>query len=915
MSAATQFVDQIPPPVPPFPYELDTLEASTLQIPLAATPPPTVPWWFYALDQPLRWPGGPPLPPAPAKPTSWAPFSKRHNTDIEAAYNTLCKATDENGRRASTVSPRVAVNDDLLYEVDVEKKEISPIYWLGPIYEVRRGTWFYAADNSRFLPCEEKLARQIEDGYRKFQPWKDGPTPPAAPTSISSDATATPASVSPPKPPPERRWILFGPYANQSVIYTESATAYLQYDVLSAKLARAVITTFSKGTPGGIRLIRGWDEVEKFRAGQEKPVQSQQQQQQAQQAQPQLQRELSAKASKESLKGKGKDDDVGAKIAAFFGLPDKEKEKEKENGADADGKEKVEEATVQPPETAEPEKIDDARVEVPQDDAMRPITHLVFVIHGIGQKLGEKLGAVNFVGDVNIFRQTLRTVADQYFPTFGSEATSPSSGVNSPPQPGPKAKSIPKVPSGGGVQVLPIHWRQKMAFGRNPPPPPKPRATGAKEGTVTSKEAVGADTFSDLETVKTMQEPEDLSIDIGPSGVKRQSTGLSMQQAEDELEEAETHLDDITLEGVPTIRTLISDVVLDVLLYMTPRFRQQMVRHLTRELNSMYKEFKERNPKFNGTVSLYGHSLGSVLAFDILCNQKGNASDGEKNEDMNRSEEASGVDLGDVLGLAGGPGKKRSSNGLSGLMRQERIEYEELDFEVDKLFAVGSPVGIFLLLRGDKLRARMNGVPFDPKTEIGSARPKCKAVYNIFHPHDPVAYRMEPIVSRIHVSSKPVFIQYTKGGLKGTIVGIQEASSGLVDKGISIFESMRTGLVSTTQRMVAGLVPNNATKYEDEENAGKSRGSSPSRPETGIAAGEVLSDTDLRALNPTGRLDYSIQEGVLENPYLSALGSHMTYWNDTCVSLFILRELHAASTPAGATGVSMDGRTPSNGAK
>ena len=39
----------------------------------------------------------------------------------------------------------------------------------------------------------------------------------------------------------------------------------------------------------------------------------------------------------------------------------------------------------------------------------------------------------------------------------------------------------------------------------------------------------------------------------------------------------EITLQDLTLEGVPSIRMLVSDVILDVLLYMTPKYRQQMV--------------------------------------------------------------------------------------------------------------------------------------------------------------------------------------------------------------------------------------------------------------------------------------------------------------------------------------------------
>lgn len=37
----------------------------------------------------------------------------------------------------------VPVNEDYLFDVDIRKRELSPVYWLGPSYDVRRGTWFY----------------------------------------------------------------------------------------------------------------------------------------------------------------------------------------------------------------------------------------------------------------------------------------------------------------------------------------------------------------------------------------------------------------------------------------------------------------------------------------------------------------------------------------------------------------------------------------------------------------------------------------------------------------------------------------------------------------------------------------------------------------------------------------------------
>jgi hypothetical protein len=41
-----------------------------------------------------------------------------------------------------------------------------------------------------------------------------------------------------------------------------------------------------------------------------------------------------------------------------------------------------------------------------------------------------------------------------------------------------------------------------------------------------------------------------------------------------------------------------------------------------KELNRLFSLFKERNPSFEGGVSVGGHSLGSLILFDLLCHQK-----------------------------------------------------------------------------------------------------------------------------------------------------------------------------------------------------------------------------------------------------------------------------------------------------
>ncbi len=44
----------------------------------------------------------------------------------------------------------------------------------------------------------------------------------------------------------------------------------------------------------------------------------------------------------------------------------------------------------------------------------------------------------------------------------------------------------------------------------------------------------------------------------------------------------------------------------------------QIVGGLVKSLNNLYDLFMRHNVNFNGSISLFAHSLGSVMAYDIL---------------------------------------------------------------------------------------------------------------------------------------------------------------------------------------------------------------------------------------------------------------------------------------------------------
>lgn len=111
----------------------------------------------------------------------YAAFSKQDSRTIELAYQQLADEEDSKhrrklgtkdeiesgdlsgaGKKKGREEPpnkgsknKVPVNEDFLFDVDVEVRELRPAYWLGPVYEVRRGTWFYPG-TTILLPYESR---------------------------------------------------------------------------------------------------------------------------------------------------------------------------------------------------------------------------------------------------------------------------------------------------------------------------------------------------------------------------------------------------------------------------------------------------------------------------------------------------------------------------------------------------------------------------------------------------------------------------------------------------------------------------------------------------------------------------------------------------------------------------------------
>jgi hypothetical protein len=290
-------------------------------------------------------------------------------------------------------------------------------------------------------------------------------------------------------------------------------------------------------------------------------------------------------------------------------------------------------------------------------------------------------------------------------------------------------------------------------------------------------------------------------LDFPKQSLKHNREEHDLGDVDSDLDDEYPALDDITLDGVPAVRNLITDLAMDVLLYQAPAYKGHISRIVLEECNRIYNLFKQRNPSFKGKVSLVGHSLGSAILFDILCNQ----------------------------GLEPRRASSRSAR------RPTDTRGLQLDFEVEDFYALGSPLGMFQMLKGRTISARqslqskpattpfgepemMFGSSYDQNTmSITTSTPSCRQMFNIFHPADPIAYRIEPLISPAMAALKPQPLPYTKKGIFGAPVGqgLQGIGQRVGQSVSGLWSSLSSGIASNLLNRSLGLSNAEASRLGD----------------------------------------------------------------------------------------------------
>ncbi|KAF1547212.1 Phospholipase DDHD2, partial [Eudyptula minor] len=433
-------------------------------------------------------------------------------------------------------------------------------------------------------------------------------------------------------------------------------------------------------------------------------------------------------------------------------------------------------------------------------------------------------------------------------------------------------------------------------------------------------------------------------------------------------------LERITLPSINRLRHFINDTILDVFFYNSSTYCQTIVDTVASEMNRLYQLFLQRNPLFKGGVSIAGHSLGSLILFDLLTNQKAAPEEDEHSKEGSRTTSSNrgieevkeilkklelseycdvfekekmdrqalflcteknlkemGIPLGPRMKILhyissktemqcraepGSPLQRDPDSTDDGRNCQYRdvglgqvsANYPQLNYKPTIFFAFGSPIGMFLTVRGVK---RIN-----PNYSL----PTCKGFFNIFHPFDPVAYRIEPMIVP-DLEFEPMLLPHHKGRKRmhlGKVKGspsppalcsccspqpdtdpscLSELKEGLtrmsVDLKNNLLGSLRVAWQSFT-RAPLPAVEAASTDAEAEAEAGVEKQPDTKPDETPAAVKEEASLVNVGRLNGGNRIDYVLQEKPIEsfNEYLFALQGHLCYWESEDTVLLVLKEIY-----------------------
>ncbi|KAK1124434.1 hypothetical protein K0M31_006791 [Melipona bicolor] len=282
----------------------------------------------------------------------------------------------------------------------------------------------------------------------------------------------------------------------------------------------------------------------------------------------------------------------------------------------------------------------------------------------------------------------------------------------------------------------------------------------------------------------------------------------------------------ITPFSVVSIRHLLNTSAMDILYYTSPLYGGEVRAGLQKELNRLYFMFTSRHPGWKGKVSILAHSLGCVIVYDI------------------------------VTGWMSPDTRPPSPE-------TEEVLKQRLQFPIENLFCLGSPLSVFLVLRTPSPSNKTDVMP----------QGLCKRFYNIFHWSDPVAYRMEPLLERGYSKIEPVLIP-PYGGVDDQQTEQSPQTMSNPDQNFSLIDNDEKEENSVD---ISNRTPDKGWSLWGLVRAGWNVKKGVPTP--------IQPDQEL-----TQRLDYVLRASLGRN-YFYTLAAHTTYWSNYDVAYFVLTRL------------------------
>ncbi|KAL2817157.1 DDHD domain-containing protein [Aspergillus granulosus] len=640
------------------------------------------------------------------------PSGLRTSTYQEEMIDDSETKTDD-GSTKEEVDAKIPVGVSRLHLVELPNLKMKPIYWspLHDISNVIRATWFY---KNTMLPVETELANRLEDGYAYLKPWTET-WQDELNSCVENGADAEMKIV-------HRLW----PSEDDTLLGRKGSLQEVERD--TSDFAEFTDNWAAGGSPGltaAVKPYMTWSVI--YADGKN-----------AQILRPSLLPSPSRGRRPLSAIRKGRQ--IGIPVIRGFSRRAWEK-LHPSKPSPVDVRNYLRGAQAKPRMPGSGEQICYACA---MEESRPTPTDLIFVIHGIGQKLSERMESFHFTHAINAFRRQVNV-------ELNSEEV------------------WPHVRDGhGGIMVLPINWRSTLSL-------------------------------------------EDANLE---------------SQVTDDPATNHFTLKDITPETIPAVRSLISDVILDIPYYLS-HHKPKMIEAVVKEANRVFRLWCENNPGFqqNGRVHLLAHSLGSAMAVDILSHQP------------------TTIPHFDFPNLD--------------------LHTDIFEFDTKNLFLCGSPVGLFLFINkanlsprkgrgkpGSEGDDRLPGVASDVDTY------GCLAVdnlYNIMHTTDPIAYRVNAAVDGdLAASLKPASIPSTSASLWKSLSSPFRWSS-----------TTATSLAPERPSfLAASKLPSNVEM------------------ETHDFTREEIAEKRMLLLNDNGQIDYFLSGGggPLNIQYLNMLSAHSSYW-------------------------------------